>query len=232
MADRGEISDYILGEMDELDRARFERDMQDDERLRSEVESMRLLVGRIDELGGEAWDYVDSREQEPAVPARAPARRPRVPALRLALGFAAAAVVILVLVLALSSGSTKSSSSRTVQLSALAGAPPSARGTARFIGPETVQMRVEHLPATDVAHFYELWLMTDTTHLVSVGKFRVDVADPVDDECLLARVARRLPVSEHLAPARRRRHGHLQRLPAAGSDLAQRLPWLVRSGPR
>ena len=35
-------------------------------------------------------------------------------------------------------------------------------------------MRVEHLPATDVAHFYELWLMTDTTHLVSVGKFRVD----------------------------------------------------------
>jgi anti-sigma-K factor RskA len=174
MADRGEISDYILGEMDELDRARFERDMQDDERLRSEVESMRLLVGRIDELGGEAWDYVDSREQEPAVPARAPARRPRVPALRLALGFAAAAVVILVLVLALSSGSTKSSSSRTVQLSALAGAPPSARGTARFIGPETVQMRVEHLPATDVAHFYELWLMTDTTHLVSVGKFRVD----------------------------------------------------------
>ena len=174
MADRGEISDYILGEMDELDRARFERDMQDDERLRSEVESMRLLVGRIDELGGEAWDYVDSREQEPAVPARAPARRPRVPALRLALGFAAAAVVILVLVLALSSGSTKSSSSRTVQLSALAGAPPSARGTARFIGPETVQMRVEHLPATDVAHFYELWLMTDTTHLVSVGKFRID----------------------------------------------------------
>jgi anti-sigma-K factor RskA len=173
MGDQGEIIDYILGEMDELDRARFERGMQEDAQLRSEVESMRLLVGRIDELGGEAWDYVDSREQEPQAQERG--SRTRFAPRRVALALGAAAVVILALVLALSLGSSStSSSSHTVVLSALAGAPPNARGTARFTGTETVQMSVEHLPATDVAHFYELWLMTDTTHLVSVGRFRVD----------------------------------------------------------
>ena len=77
MADQGEIIDYLLGELDELDRVRFERSLQDDPSLRAEVDRMRPVLGRLDALGDEAWEHVAGRSAEETIPARAarPARR-------------------------------------------------------------------------------------------------------------------------------------------------------------
>lgn len=176
MADQGEIIDYLLGELDELDRVRFERSLQEDAALRAEVDRMRPVLARLDELPAAVWDHVAENgagAPEGARPAgaRAPRRRWWEPR-RAGFAFAGAAVLAaaLIALLTLASSSTPS---HTVVLSALAGAPPGSRATATITGPRRVQMDVEHLEPTDAGHYYELWLMTDATHLVSVGTFRV-----------------------------------------------------------
>jgi anti-sigma-K factor RskA len=100
--------------------------------------------------------------------------------------------VAIALVLVLTTGSS-STGSHTVVLSPLAGAPADSRATATITGSERVQLSVEHLAATDSGHYYELWLMTDTTHLVSVASFRVN-----------SRGSARLSVPLPAAPARYR----------------------------
>ncbi len=175
MADQGEIIDYLLGELDELDRVRFERSLQDDPSLRAEVNRMRPVLGRLDALGDEAWEHVASRSAEETIPARAarPARRRlRLAPRRAALAFGGVAALAAVLILLITAGSSNAPS-HTVVLSALAGAPPGSHATATITGSRRVQMNIQHLRPTDAGHYYELWLMTDTTHLVSVGSFRV-----------------------------------------------------------
>ena len=173
MSDQSEIIDYLLGELDELDRARFERSMQDAADLRREVERMRLLVGRLDGLSGEAWDYAGAHhEQSSPQPARRE-RRSWFTARRTALAFGGFAVLAAVLIAALTAGSSKTSS-KTVVLTAVEGAPARSHATATITGSERVQMNVEHLTPTDQRHYYELWLMTDATHLVPVAAFRVN----------------------------------------------------------
>jgi len=176
MGDRGEMLDYLLEELDELERVRCERRMQDDAQFRAEVERLRPLVGRLQGLSAQAWDHVDSSPgPEPATASHRPrVRRRRRPALRpLVLGSAGVATAAVVLVLALTAGSS-GTHPHTVVLNALAGAPAGSRATATITGSERVQLRVEHLAPTDSAHYYELWLMTDTTHLVSVASFHVN----------------------------------------------------------
>ena len=176
MDDRSEMVDYLLDELDELDRLRCERRMHEDPQFRAEVERLRPLLARLQGLSAETWDHVDSSHATERPTAR---HRPRVRwrkrhAVRpIALGFAGVAVVALALILALTTGSS-SPRSHTVVLSALAGAPAGSRATATITGSERVQLRVEHLTPTDSAHYYELWLMTDTTHLVSVASFHVN----------------------------------------------------------
>ena len=82
-----------------------------------------------------------------------------------------AAVLIAVLVLR-----SSSTPSHTVVLSALAGASPGSHATATITGSQRVRVNVEHVRPTDAAHYHELWLMTDATHLVSVASFRVNGA--------------------------------------------------------
>ena len=182
------ISDYVLGELGPLDRARFERRLSEDGALRVEVEQMRALIGRLEALSGEAWDHAGASPQGlaeplPAEPATVPSTQPsrrrrgrRFPQLlsRPAglLAAAGAAILLIVLVVALGSGS--STDSRTVLLRALAAAPAGSRGVATVTGAQRVQLHVEHLPPVGASHYYELWLMTDTTHLRPVAAFRVD----------------------------------------------------------
>jgi len=173
MRDQGEMIDYLLGELDELDRVRFERSMQEDAGLRAEVDGMRQLVGRLDGLSTEAWDYAGAhhgqREPEPARRQRRTWLTPR----RAGLAFAGAAALAAVLLVLLTAGSSRTPS-KTVVLGAVPGAPSRSRATATITGSERVQLNIEHLTPTDERHYYELWLMTDTTHLVPVASFRVN----------------------------------------------------------
>jgi anti-sigma-K factor RskA len=63
-----------------------------------------------------------------------------------------------------------------VALSALAGTPASSHATAVIAGSRRVQVDVQYLPPAAAGHHYELWLMTDTTHLVPVASFGVSRA--------------------------------------------------------
>jgi len=175
MDDHSELVDYLLDELDELDRARCERRMEEDPALRAEIERLRPLVGRLGDMSPQAWAHVDAA-LEPA-PATAPGRRGARwrwrPSLRLgAVGVAAAGALIVALVLALTAG-TSATHPDVVVLSPLTGAPAGARATATITKYERVQLSVEHLRPTDARHYYELWLMTDTTHLVAVASFHV-----------------------------------------------------------
>jgi anti-sigma-K factor RskA len=174
MDDRGEITDYVLGELDELELARFERRLQEDAGLRAEVVRLSALVGRLDGLSEDAWNHVSAHHAgEPAPAARPlPAIRSRSRRRPAGLALAAAAAAAVALVLALGSH-TSTGRSHTVVLSALAGAPKGARAIATIEGAARVQVTVEHLPPTGSSRYYEVWLMTDTTHLVAVGSFRV-----------------------------------------------------------
>jgi hypothetical protein len=79
-----------------------------------------------------------------------------------------------VVAVAVVGGGSSRQTVRSVQLSALAGVPARAHATATMIGSGRVQVNVEYLPPTNASHYYELWLMTDATHLVAVASFRVN----------------------------------------------------------
>ncbi len=175
MADQGEIIDYLLDELDELDRVRFERSLQEAPGLRAEVERMRPVLAQLDGLSDEAWEHVSSRHAAKGGSARAakPGRGGlRLAPRRAAVAFGGVAALAAVLVVLLTAGSSNAPS-HTVVLSALAGAPPGSHATATITGSRRVQMNIQHLRPTDAGHYYELWLMTDATHLVPVGSFRV-----------------------------------------------------------
>jgi len=189
MDEQSEIACFVLGELDGLDLARFERRLSQEAALRAEVERMQALIGELEGLGEQAWEHaapaaaVRSRERTgvpaPGRQARPRARRaaktsrgrPALPRPAVALGAGALALAV-ALVLALGSGSSRAT--HTVVLRALADAPVRSRAVARLAGAESLQLTVEHLPPIDPAHYYELWLMTDTAHLRPVAAFHVD----------------------------------------------------------
>jgi anti-sigma-K factor RskA len=169
MTDRGELNDYLFGDIDPERRALIEARIARDPDLRERARQLRAMTDRLEEVPQAGWEYVDARTQEPAPPTsvrRAPFRR------RIALGglaAVAAAAAVLALVLA-GSGSPHR---QTVRLSALAGAPADSWASATITASGRISVSVMHLPPTDRDHHYELWLMTSTTDLVPVGSFRV-----------------------------------------------------------
>jgi anti-sigma-K factor RskA len=50
------ISSYLLGELDQAERAEFERRLAADHALREEVEALRPVVARLETLPPQAWD--------------------------------------------------------------------------------------------------------------------------------------------------------------------------------
>jgi anti-sigma-K factor RskA len=177
--DEREIANYLLGELSDLDRARFERRMQGDSALRAEVDRARMLHHRLERLPREAWDHATAKptappEPQPDSPARVKRRGLRS-SIRGGYALAGAFALLLVLVLAvLAIGSGSSSSAgRKVELVPLSSALARSRATATVTDDQRLQMSVEHLRPTDPSHYYELWLMTDTKHLIPVASFRV-----------------------------------------------------------
>jgi anti-sigma-K factor RskA len=168
---RSEALDYLLGELPEIQRARCARRLGDDPEFAAEVQWMRPLVEHLKSMSSRAWDHVDAVQGlAPAItPVRA--RRARRPVFSFAAAALAGAAAVLVLVF---SAGTSRPPSRHVVLSALAGVPARAHATATIVGSERVSVHVQYLPPTDTRHYYELWLMTTTTHLVSVADFRVN----------------------------------------------------------
>jgi anti-sigma-K factor RskA len=179
--------DYLLGELSEMDRVRCDRRMVEDPAFAAEVERVRPLLGPLVGMSTAAWGHVaDSHglvQPRAVAGARLPvAMRPRwrlgwrwPVSGRIAVGSLAAAVAVVAVALALVGGSSQRAVDK-VQLSALAGVPATAHATATILGAGRVQVAVDHLPPTDPRHYYELWLMTDTTHLVAVASFRVNGA--------------------------------------------------------
>jgi len=210
MDDRGEISDYVLGELDAPERARFESRLRHSAALRAEVERLQALVGQLEGLPSAAWEHVGSDAAPVGAPVRSLSRRRRRRpggSLRPAAFATAGALVAAVVVVAVLASGSSSTPAHTVLLSALSGAPPSSRATATITAAERVQVNVEHLRPTDPSHYYELWLMTDTTHLLPVASFKVNSSGA-------ARLSLALP-----APPKRFRYLNisLQRQGAGGS---------------
>ncbi len=170
---RCEVLDYLLRELPDEQRLRCERRLGDDPEFAAEVEWMRPLVGHLQSMSSRAWDHVDAVHGLTPPTSQARARRARQwrPVFSLAGAALAAAAVALVLVL---TPGTSRAPSRQVVLSALSGVTARAHATATIVGPERLAVDVQYLPPTDTKHYYELWLMTTATHLVSVADFRVD----------------------------------------------------------
>jgi anti-sigma-K factor RskA len=177
MTDQSELADYLFGELDPDRRMQIQSRIEADPELRERVDELRALAGRLDDLPQAAWEYVDSRTQEPARRKRTePRRGPGWTRLRprIALGGLTAAVAVAAVIIAVLATSSSAPQRRTVVLRALAGAPANSLATATITGSRQISVSVFHLPATDARHHYELWLMTSTSDLVAVGSFRVD----------------------------------------------------------
>lgn len=197
--DKMTAADYVLGDLDDLERARFERAMERDEALRAEVDELAVLTRRMGSLSDEAWRHVMPESKKPARRLARPALRSRR---KLLAGLTAVAAAAVAMILVLGSGS----STREVRLTALAGAPSGATATATIDSANHAEMVIERLRPTDRGHYYELWLMTSTSRLVPVASFRVNARGD-------ARMSLPLP-----APADRYRYldVSLQRVGGAG----------------
>jgi anti-sigma-K factor RskA len=169
--------DYLLGELDPLQAAAFERAMASDAALRDEVERLRPVVTRLERLPAEAWEDVEPPplalpEVETAGAARAQ-RRPRRLVLR-PLVAAAAAVVLLAagagLGFLLDRGPAVSAQ---LALRPVGQLDPAASGKVSLVS-DGVNVRVSGLKPTGGGEFYELWLLGADKRLVGLGSFRVN----------------------------------------------------------
>lgn len=158
--------------------------------LAEELASMRSLVRTLDQLPGQAWAEV------PPLPATAPrtagsTARPRLGLtlvrLRIAPGFggplAAATLAVAFFVGALthpfSAATTRplgpglAAPARHVVLKPLPGTAAHSLAVAYMPGGGHMVLNVRNLPRSAPGTYYELWLMTSDTDLVSVTSFRV-----------------------------------------------------------
>lgn len=169
-----QLSDYLLGELDEEARTRFEQRLHEDPALRGRVERLHPLVGRLEAMSQDAWAIL------PAVawPASAGRRRRRVLTLRPLVAAAAAAAL---LALGVGTGLLIESDGSAVRgpavaLRAVGGAPTSSSALARMTRGGHMLLTVRGLPPARPGTYYEAWLMSDGSHLVPVASFTVDGA--------------------------------------------------------
>jgi anti-sigma-K factor RskA len=175
---------YLLGELDPSQTAAFERAMASDARLRGEVERLRGVVGRLEQLPPETWQDVEVPALAmPPAEARSPRRvvlRPRW------------AVALAVALLALGVGAGAWLDRDPAPAGGLALRPvgslePAASGRVTVAG-DTARVRMSRLTPTADGQFYELWLLGEDGRLIGLGSFRVgadgkadiDIPLPVD----------------------------------------------------
>jgi anti-sigma-K factor RskA len=192
---RDQISSYLLGELGAGEAAAFERRLEADRELREEVERLRPLVARLEELPPEVWEAPEPpplalpEDAAPTAPAEAaeaerPARRRglRLPTLTLRpLPAAGLAVVLLAVGIAggaligRDGGSAGPEAGATdLVLSRIADGPSGARGDVILAGDRSrATVDVSGLDPSGPDRFYELWLLDENGRMIAIGAFRV-----------------------------------------------------------
>ncbi len=190
---RDQISSYLLGELDAGEAAAFERQVEADPRLREEVERLRPLVARLEQLPAEVWEAPqppplvlpeDAARPAPTQPedAARPARRRRLrlPTLTLRPLPAAGLVVVLLAVgvaggLLIGGGSAGPEAGATdLVLSRIDHGPSGAHGDVLVAGDrQHARVDVSGLDPSGSGRFYELWLLDEDGRMIGLGAFRV-----------------------------------------------------------
>ena len=205
MSARDRLSDYLLGELPDDERARFERELAGDPELAAEAERLRPVVARLESLDPAAWDppaapplpplappaTVPAPGTPPATdtpaagPPRARSRRRRALVLR---PFPAAALAAVLLALGVGTGlllgggdDDGAGGGRQLALQPVEPLGGSASGTATLASDGSrATVRVTGLPPSARGEFYELWLLNSPDDLVSLGSFRVPASGEAD----------------------------------------------------
>lgn len=191
---------YLLGELDEADRRRFETEMAGDPSLRELVDGLAPVVGNLESLPPEAWDPpapppLDivrvTAADGPSLPEREAELDREVRThgaggsiwLKVG-GFLAAGAALLLVGFFIGSGTGDDGSSPSTTppgtgepfvLDSFGEAPASAAGEVQMVSSEGDQMRldVSGLKPSPDGEFYELWLLGDEGELIALGSFRV-----------------------------------------------------------
>jgi anti-sigma-K factor RskA len=170
MNERELAAELVLGTAEPERRVEIERRLRDEPALRDEVVAMEAMTGRLAELPANAWPA-------PTLPLPQRSRR-----LRLSLA-AAAAVVVLAIGIGigelLGGGGSAGQPEPVLTLEPLE--PGStALASIEMPDPATMVLDVSGLKPAGPGHYYEVWLMSSDTKLVSVASFSVDADDEAE----------------------------------------------------
>ncbi|MBV8989480.1 MAG: anti-sigma factor [Solirubrobacterales bacterium] len=175
---RHKAAEQALARQPEADRSGA---APEDPALAEEVEAMRSLTKLLEEVPPEAWQPIPARG---ANAAPSPARRwhqlgvsrafaAAIAVVCLALGFAGGALLEAGGGAPTSSSAIGTAKGPAVVLRPVSAGSGSSLAVAYMPGPGQMFLRVAHLPPSPPGTYYELWLMTDLSHLAPVAAFQI-----------------------------------------------------------
>jgi anti-sigma-K factor RskA len=185
-----QISAYLLGELDPEGAADFERRLAADAELREEVERLRPLVARLEQMPAEAWEPAEppplamppdaEAEREPAAQAERGRRRLRLPTLTLR-PLPAAGLAILLVAIGLVAGllveggsSAEPAGGAELALGRIDDGPAGASGDVEVAANDSrATLVVEGLDPNGADQFYEAWLLDADGKMIALGSFKV-----------------------------------------------------------
>jgi anti-sigma-K factor RskA len=187
MSVRDDLSDYLLGELEDTEHVRFEAEVAADPDLAAEVERLRPVVRRLDALDPAVWAPAGELPPLPAVACEPGARRTRWWQRALVVRpFPAAALAAVLLALGIGagvllSGNADEGDGRVIALAPVEPLGGTASGTARFAASgERATVHLTGLPPSEDGEFYELWLLNAPDDLVSLGSFSMPASGELD----------------------------------------------------
>jgi anti-sigma-K factor RskA len=182
-----QISSYLLGELGAAETAAFERRLEADRELREEVERLRPVVARLEELPPAVWEPPQPPPlvlPEDAAEAARPRRRRglRLPTLSLrplpAAGLAAVLLAVGVAGGVLIGGDGGSGGGRggasDLVLARVDDGPAGAHGDVLLADDRRrAKVDVSGLDPSGPDRFYELWLLDEDGRMIAIGAFQV-----------------------------------------------------------
>lgn len=173
MNDGHELSDYVLGELDNDARARVEQRIAQDPSFGDQVKSLRPIVARLQDIPAGAWQSLGSAPARSEPQRRRFARRQGLMP-KLAIGLAALVLFAIGLGAGVLLEKPSGAGRQGLALNRLADAPPGASGTAQLVGSNRLRLVVQNLSPTRAGIYYEAWLMSSARVLVPLASFSVD----------------------------------------------------------